>query len=274
MVWVGLRRWMWLFLIEGVPSIFLAFVVVQKLPNGPAQAMWLMPSEQNWLINRLEKERARNSDHQISSTFRGIFSIRLWLLCLVGFTMILGMYGFGFWVPQIIKEVFRLDNFRVALLTAIPYVAAGFGMVLIGTHSDRVKDRQQHIAVSALLAASGFTLSACSHHSLLVLYGLCLAACGVWAMLGPFWAWSTPTFTAQTSAAGIAIISSFVNLGGFAGPYMVGVIKSSGYGFRGGLLALAGTLLIGGAATSLVQHLDKSNNSNKHQKDATEERRC
>lgn len=269
-VW-HLSGWQWLFLIEGVPPIFLTFVVMRNLPNAPVEAAWLSPAEQNWLINHLEQESALDQDHQTHNMLQALLSVRVWLFCLIGFTMILGMYGFGFWVPQIIKEVFRLSDFRVALLTAFPYTAAGIGMVLIGMHSDQVGERREHVAASAMIAALGFTVSGAGYYPLVVLGGLCLAACGVWAMLGPFWALSTPAFTARTSPAGIAFISSVVNLGGFVGPYIIGMVRASGHGFRGGLFILAGTLFAGGTLALLVQALDKPANPNAYPKDASQE---
>src|SRR5262249_49412320 len=57
----GLGGWQWLFLIEGIPSILLAFLTLLYLPDGPAKASWLSSEEKEWISDRLEQERAHGS---------------------------------------------------------------------------------------------------------------------------------------------------------------------------------------------------------------------
>jgi ACS family tartrate transporter-like MFS transporter len=84
--------------------------------------------------------------------------------------------------------------------------------------------------------------------------GLTLAAIGVWGAFGPFWALPTRFLRGTAAAAGIALVNSVGNVGGFVGPYVVGFVKDATGSFEAGLLSLAVTLVVGAALVLLVPH--------------------
>jgi ACS family tartrate transporter-like MFS transporter len=79
-----------------------------------------------------------------------------------------------------------------------------------------------------------------------------IAVLGVFSMMGPFWAMPTSFLTGTAAAAGIAIINSIGNLGGFVGPYVIGLVRTSTGQFKGGLLLVSGALAVSGAFALLV----------------------
>jgi len=162
--------------------------------------------------------------------------------------MIISFYGVVFWLPQILKGFSGLSNFMVGLVSAVPYLIAAIGMVVIGNHSDRTGERRKHVGVPAFLGSVGLVLSASFqyNHPFLAFLAICLAALGIWSTLGPFWSLATEFLSGTAAAGGIALINSIGNLGGFVGPYVVGFVKDKTGSFTGGLFALAMALLIGG----------------------------
>jgi nitrate/nitrite transporter NarK len=56
---------------------------------------------------------------------------------------------------------------------------------------------------------------------------LIIAAMGAFAAPPTFWTLPTGFLTGPAAAAGIALINSIGNLGGFAGPYAIGWIKDA-----------------------------------------------
>jgi ACS family tartrate transporter-like MFS transporter len=72
------------------------------------------------------------------------------------------------------------------------------------------------------------------------------------SMVGPFWAMATSLMAGLPAAAGIAVINSFANLGGYFGPDIIGFFRKASGGFRGGLLAIAVTLALSGAVALIV----------------------
>ena len=137
----------------------------------------------------------------------------------------IGLYSISFWLPQILRRLSNTSDLLIGVLSALPYVFAVIGMVWIGRHSDRTGERRWHVAVPALLAAGGLLLCGFTGTPGLALAAISLAALGIWGALGPFWAMPTAMLSRSGAAAGIAWINSVGNLGGFVGPYAVGVLS-------------------------------------------------
>ena len=74
---------------------------------------------------------------------------------------------------------------------------------------------------------------------------LSIAAFGIWGTLGPFWAMPTAFLRGTAAAGGIAIVNSIGNIGGFVGPFRIGWVRDATGSFDGGLLTLAGVLVVG-----------------------------
>jgi len=140
----------------------------------------------------------------------------------------------------------------VGFVSAIPYLAAVIGMVIIGRSSDSRGERRRHVAISALVGSAGLTAAAFLKAPAAELAALAVAAVGIWGTLGPFWAMSSQILTGTAAAAGIALINSIGNLGGFAGPYLIGVVRVRTNSFTGALVALALFPLIGAMVTGLM----------------------
>ena len=66
-----------------------------------------------------------------------------------------GSYGLTLWVPTIVKGLSGFTNLEVGLISALPYIAAAAGMVLIGRSSDRTGERFMHVAIPTAIGAVG-----------------------------------------------------------------------------------------------------------------------
>jgi ACS family tartrate transporter-like MFS transporter len=71
-------------------------------------------------------------------------------------------------------------------------------------------------------------------------------------MVGPFWAMATSRMAGLSAAAGIAVINSLANLGGYFGPDIIGFFRKATGEFRGGLLAIAAALALSGGIALMV----------------------
>lgn len=239
----GLAGWQWLFLIEGIPAVLLGFIVLLLLPKGPRQARWLTATECAWIESRIAAEEARSDQpprHRLADAFT---SRRVWLLCLLYFLLNVGGYGYELWLPTILKEFSGISDAGVGFLNAVPYLAAAVAMVVMGRYSDRTGHRRWPVALGAITSAVGFALSGWMHSPALAIAALILAFVGLKSTLGPFWALGTAFLSGTAAAGGIALINSVGNLGGFAGPYLVGVIKDLTGSNLAALLMLGGALL-------------------------------
>ncbi len=251
---MGLRGWQWLFLLEGIPAIVLGMLVWRFLPDDSTQARWLTPEQQHWLGACIAAEQTATAQRHGIGLRRALVHPTVWRLALIMFVCQTGSYGLSLWIPQIVKGLSGLDNLEVGLISAIPYLGAAAGMIWIGASSDRTGERFLHIAVPSFVAAVGFTASALISSPIPAMIALTIAAIGDLGSRGPFWALPGRFLASSASAGAIALINTIGSLGGFVGPYAVGLVKNATGSFAGGLLMLALLLLMGGIATLLLRN--------------------
>ena len=252
----ALAGWQWLFLLEALPAVFLGIVVYFFLADHPNDAPWLSVQEREWLAGTLlEEERANSAAAGAGETpwWRVFLDLRVWLLALVYFCLATSSYGVMLWLPSVVSHFSGRGTFVIGVLSAIPYVAAAVGMVVTGQHSDRTGERRWHVAGCSLLAAAAFFLAALSTSTVAVVAAISLSVLGINGMLGPFWAIPSSFLTGATASAGIAFINSIGNLGGFFGPYILGVARTSSGNFSSGLFLLAAFMATGAVLTLLVK---------------------
>jgi MFS transporter, ACS family, tartrate transporter len=249
----GLAGWQWMFLLEGVPAILLGVGVLWHLTNTPREADWLSLEEKIWLIDALacdgEESHLRRPTAGLSAVF---VSPQIWLLVFVYFGLNCAGYGITFWLPSLIRNLSGLGTITIGLLTAIPYGTALIVMIVAGAHSDKSGEHRWHIALPALLGAIALLLAAYSGSVAGLVTALSIAVVAEFSMVGPFWALCT-LVKPQRAAVAIALINSIGNLGGLAGSYAVGALKSATHGFRNGMIVLGAALGAAGVLALLVR---------------------
>jgi len=249
----GLSGWQWMFLIEGMPAIFFGAVVFWTLQDRPEEANWLAPEEKSWLLEKLESERRTESTDSKPKWWKVIFSGRIWLLSMVYFGVSTTMYGVTLWLPSVIHTLSGLNYFLTGAVAMLPFLATVVVMVLVGMRSDRTGERRWHTAIPAFTAAAGLTVAAFGGgHTAIVVAGIGVGLAFAEGMVGPFWAMATSRMAGLSAAAGIAMINSLANLGGYYGPDIIGFFQSRNGGFRGGLLAIAATVVLSGTIALFV----------------------
>jgi len=248
---VGLHGWQWLFILTGMPAVLLAYPTLKLLPDSPASAKWLAADDRAWLEAELLSEQKAVGIVRHENPLRGLKDIRVLLLALYFLPYPLAIYGLSMWLPTIIKA-FGVINLTTGFLSAVPYVFAVFGVLLVPRSSDKRDERIVHIACSAMLGALGLLGSAMATSHVLQLAALCLTAFGLYAAQPIFWTLPNRFLTGSAAAAGIAIINSIGNLGGYIGPFAIGAIKQHTGNLADGLYFLAGAVLVLGVFLSIV----------------------
>lgn len=250
----GLAGWQWLFLLEGVPAVILGALVFLRLPDHPDEAAWLTPDERLAVSRTLAAEQHAIASRHLSGLREGLANPKVWLGGWIYFCMVVAMYGLVMWLPQIIaKALPGRDIMDVSLLVMIAYACAIVGMVVIGASSDRRGERRGHVMGSLGLCLVGLLLLAAGPGLAVILPGACLAAMGIWGMIAPFWSLTTAFLTGQAAAAGIALINSLGNLGGFAGPSIIGAIKARTGDFGLSFLCIAGLIAVAIASVAAMR---------------------
>ncbi len=240
----GLSGWQWMFVLEGLPSVLLGFVILAFMKNRPDEASWLTSDEKQWLATTLEAERRNAPPVQHESVMRFLGDRRLWALTGIYFFWSFSGYGIILWLPLIMKETTNLLPVQIGLISALPFLCAIVGLVLVSRHSDRTGERKFHILLFAVLTSISFiTISQIS--SPLVGLGL-LCVCGfcIWAQQGVFWTLPSTYLAGRSAAGGIALVNMGAATGGFIGPLAIGMLRDATGSYASGLLAIGTTSLI------------------------------
>ena len=237
--WAG---WQWLFLLEGAPTILIGVVVWFYLDDGIDSAKWLSPSEKRLLTENIERENVGKTTHSFKNA---LGNGKVWVLSLVYFGVIMGLYGISFWLPTLIKATGVKSPLDVGLLSAIPYAVATVAMILVSQSADQRRERRWHFAVPAVLGGIGLILSAIfAHNTVFAIAALTLACAGIMTSLPLFWSYPTAFLGGSAAAGGIALIGSLGNLAGFVSPYTLGYVKDLTQSTDVGIYVLACSVFI------------------------------
>ena len=235
----GLHGWQWLFLMEGLPACLLGFAALKFLPDGPASAPWLSSAEKTISASRLATETLAED----RNLWRALRDPRVLALGLVLFGATCALYGITLWLPQIIRAM-GFSNTATGFVVALPYLAGLGAMIVWGRSSDARGERIWHVALPALLAAAGFIGASLAQSDMLVLLALILAMAGVLAAFGPVFALPSSFLRGTAAAGGIALVNAIGVLGGFLGPYVIGVLKEQTGGYASAMAMLASVLVL------------------------------
>jgi len=240
----GLKGWQWLFIMEGLPTVLLGVLVLFILDDSVRQAKWLTDEEKAILERNIVADTRAHHHYNLGEV---LTNGSVWLLCLVDFLINIGIYTVGFWLPQIIKDTGVADPLHVGLLSAIPYGFAIVVMIGASLNSDRMPERRWHLALSFFASALGLVGCGLAGHSTLwAMVALTVATSGILTCFPIFWTLPSEFLSGVAVAAAIGLINSTGNLGGFASPYLIGVIKDATHSTAPGLYVIAAGMALGG----------------------------
>ena len=237
--WLGLSSWRWLLILEGIPALLGGALTYVLLPSRPAEAKFLTNDEKHSLAAALASEEQQKTEGGLFRVFEALAHGRVWHLTAIYFLAIVGHYTMIFWMPQLIQAgTGTYSNTAVGALVMVPYLVALGAMMLIGRSSDRSNERRYHAALPLIAGAVSFLmLGGTAMRSVVLTVALwSIVASAINSFWAPFWALPNEFLAGFSAAAGIALINSLGNLGGFVGPYAMGAANKMTGSFRGGLV--------------------------------------
>ncbi len=245
--WHGFHGWRWLLILEGFPAVVAGIVTFFYLTDQPKDAKWLREDERNWITGELEREKAAKGAQKKVSIWKAFHHPQILLLAGAYFCYITNSIGLGIWLPKIVQKISAFGTQEVILISGIPWLVAVPAMLFSSWHSDKTRERQWHAAVPILIA--GFALAGsqwAGNHLALAMVMFSIATMALYAFPSPFWALPTLFLSGSAAAASIAFINSIGNLGGFAGPYVIGFLSTKTGSYEAGVFYLVGSSLLGG----------------------------
>ena len=240
---LGLMNWQWLYIIEALPAVLLGLLTYKVLTDKPGDAKWLDDGERTWLVATLaaEREESRSKSAMGETSAGAVWTAfrdpRVLALALVYSGSSAGLYVLGLWSPLILKQ-FGYSALTIGWLNSAPSFVAVAAMILWARHSDRTLERPWHVAIPCLVAFVGFIWAGETQAALGVILALMLVNVGVNGTKGPVWAMPSMFLTGAGAAAGIALINSMGNVGGFVGPLLIGWMKDKWGSYAIGLYTI------------------------------------
>jgi len=251
----GLRGWQIMYIAEAIPTVIIGVVTFFVLVDRPEQAKYLSQEEKTWLTAKLLAERKAKEAVKTFTMWQAMFDKKVLLLALNYFGIVVASLGILFFVPQIIKSIGVTSNMTVGWLTMIPYISGGIGLVVWGMVSDRMHERRWNLLGACVVSAIGLIIAGMTMGTWWAMVGLSIATFGFYGSKGPFWAMPPMFLTGTAAAASIAWINSIGNLGGFFGPWYVGVVKDWSGSYAGGLYGLAFLCVMSAAVCAFFLHI-------------------
>jgi MFS transporter, ACS family, tartrate transporter len=239
----GMPAWQWLFVLEGIPAAVIAVAVLMLLPDGPVDAPWLDESERHFVAARVSAEQ---SDKE-QNLQRGLLDPRVLALGIAYGGILFAIYGFGFWLPLLVQAAGFSDS-DTGFVTAALYVASVPAMVVFARSSDRRDERIWHVALAALFGAGALFVAGVAHLNLVLLPAVALAGTAMYSALTPFYGLASSFLAGRAMAGAFAFINMIGGLiGGFAGQYVIGLVRERTGSYAPALALMAISLLVSAA---------------------------
>lgn len=245
----GLEGWRVMFMGVSLPAIIIGIVALFWLVDSPRQAKWLTSDEKEWLSRELEAEHnaKQHKGHQ------GVRSVigqgRVWVLCLIYFGFIYGLYALAFFLPTIIggfQQQFgtTFNVMEKGLVTGVPYLIAAVVMFFWSRDASRRGCKTWHIALPALTGAVSVPLALYMDSPFTTILVIAITASSIFAALPNFWTLPTQFLTGASAAAAIALINTLGNVAGFSAGYITGALHDATHSYTVPMFVVGGFMLL------------------------------
>ncbi|MCH1882249.1 MFS transporter [Agrococcus sp. ARC_14] len=258
----GLEGWRFMTLASGVPAVLLGVVVLFVLVDRPEQARWLSQEEQAVLEDDIAESSTADSDNHRGGMLSSMRSGKTWVLGVAYFGVVYGLYGIGFFLPSVIAGFEAANGEPLAplqqgLLIAVPYAFAAIALILWPRDAARRNELGWHTLISTGVGATGILIAAFAQHPVLIMVGVTLCATGVISSMPLVYSLSARLLPAIAVGAGLALVNTIGNVGGFAGPFITGWLSDLFGNTQIAFVVLAGILVSAGVISVIVQRTSK-----------------
>jgi MFS family permease len=249
---LGLRGWQWVFLATGVPAVLVGLYTLIGLPDGPATARFLDPAQRTWLSETIAAEDRRAHKVEHGNPIKALADGRVLLLAITYVGFPLAAYGLSYWLPTVVKG-FGVSNTVNGFVNILPWIATGIGLWWLPRHSEETGEKTWHIVLTVALGVVCLVGSVIIPGNVAKFALLCLAAMAIFSAQPIFWTLPSSFLSGASAAAGLAVINSIGNLGGFVAQNVVPWIKDRTGSDLAPMLFLAGCLALAGVMVLIVQ---------------------
>jgi MFS family permease len=222
----GMRAWRWLFIIEGVVTIFVAFISYFILPNFPRTTSWLTPQERALAVWRLEEDIGVDdwTSKEEQSLWHGFElaakdpKVYVLMIMLTGIVSAGGVTNF---FPTVVQTL-KFGNIETLLLTSPPYVLAVITAMANAWHADKTGERFLHVTIPLCFGVAAFILAACTTNTAARYVSMMFMVPGVYTGYVVVLAWISNTIPRPPAkrAAALAMINAVSNASSIWASYL------------------------------------------------------
>ncbi|SKC68745.1 MULTISPECIES: MFS transporter [Plantibacter] len=216
--------WQVMFFAEGMLAVLAGFAALYFLTNSPQQAKWLDQQEKDSLTAAMEREDTVRQSDGPTGIAKAMTSWKVWYFTIIYFCLQIAVYGTTFYLPQQVSNLIGQDvGWQVGLVAAIPWLVGLFACYYVGRNANTVVRRRTwgtwfYISTGVFILASAW--AGANNQPILGILFITIAVAS-FLSVGPItWAYPTAFLTGTAAAAGIGLINSLGNLGGFVAPIM------------------------------------------------------
>lgn len=244
--WLGFKGWQTLFILEGLMAVIFGVIILFWLADWPKDVKWLTAEEKKLLVERYEQEIAIKNAVRKFTVWEALRDREVLKLCFIYFMWITGFWGFGFWMPTVLKSVSGWSNAAIGWLVAIPMTLALIGFVVVGNSSSKTGEKRWHVSIPLFIGAVGMGAGPFVTDPFMSFLLVCVSAVGVYVGMGVWWTYPTSFLSGAAAAGAVGLINSVGNIGGWVGPYLVGFVKDLTGSYQYAYIYLAFSLVVSG----------------------------
>ncbi|WP_045046901.1 MFS transporter [Rouxiella chamberiensis] len=248
---MGYEGWQWLFFVTGLLALILIVPVLYFFPGTPEHSTFLAPAQKAWLLKRLDEERRQQTDQSVNTLFKSLTDKRVLALALVYGFICFGAYGISYWMPTIVKS-FGVSDMKNGLVNMIPWALVMILLRWLTKNPERTNNPFINVALPMFTASLCLIGSVWFYAVPVVSFAfICGVVLSVFAIQPCFWN-MTKFLSGASAAAGLAIINSLANLGGFFAQNTIPLVRDEMQSASAPMIYLSIVMLVGGICTVLI----------------------
>ncbi|KAF9227226.1 MFS general substrate transporter [Gyrodon lividus] len=217
----GLHGWQWIFCLEGIVTMIVAFTAFFFMYDYPETASFLTETERRYVIDLLKEDSNSLATHyDFRFVLQALKDYKTYVQVGIYIGLLIPVYAIALFSPTIINELgFSAANAQ--LLSVPPFVAGCIFTILVGIYSDKHKLRGPYVIGGAFVSLLGYIALYTQRSAATSYAGTVLAAVGVFPTIAVNLAW------AGSNAGGdlkrgvvIAMVIGLGNLGGICSSFV------------------------------------------------------
>ncbi|MFC9557676.1 MFS transporter [Rhodococcus sp. NPDC056960] len=222
---IEVTNWRAMFIIQAVPAILVAIWLHFSATEKPEDHPRISVEERDYIL------ATRTVETTDESTLLQVFMRPVvWLLALIYFFWVMGIYALTLWLPTVIGDLTGQGSFLVGLLTAIPFLVGTLALYVVTKRAVASgRSLGSFIALPLVLCGTAMIVQHFMHLGAVFSFAMLVVAAGsIFAALALWWTWVMQIVPRNQAGASVGFVNLCGNFGGLVGPLLIGLVATTG----------------------------------------------